>query len=221
MTTAHCDATISPRLVTALDRAWAAIRVRHVDVPEVVITLGAGSGKGHGPLTFGHFAADRWQRADARLPELFIGGEGLERGARAVLGTLLHEAAHGVAATRQIQDASRQGRWHNARFRALAAELGIEVTKDPTLGWSVTTLPDVTAAAYKSELRRLDAALVAWRHADPRPGRAGGRVSNNNGLSARCGCGRRIRVAPAVFEVGPITCGLCGSDFASNDDTNA
>ena len=54
------------------------------DPAAAVITLGAGSGKGHG-LTFGHFAADRWQRAGSRLPEMFVGGEGLERGARAVL----------------------------------------------------------------------------------------------------------------------------------------
>jgi hypothetical protein len=210
------DATISPKLVTALDRSWSAIRARHADVPEVVITLGAGTGQGHGALTFGHFAADRWQRADARLPEMFIGGEGLERGARAVLGTLLHEAAHGVAAARQIQDTSRQGRWHNAKFRDLAAELGIEVAKDPRIGWSVTTLPDATAAAYRAELRRLETALVAWRRAET-AGAGKGRTSNNNGLSARCECDRRIRVSAAVLSAGPITCGLCGADFAAVD----
>ena len=56
-----------------------------------------------------------------------MGGEGLRRGARAVLGTLLHEAAHGVATTRGIKDTSRQGRYHNRRFAELAAELGITV----------------------------------------------------------------------------------------------
>jgi len=201
------DATISPRLVTALDRTWAAIQERHPDVPGVVIALGAGSGSGTPKL--GHFAAGRWQRGDTRLPELFIGGEGLARGSRDVLGTLLHEGAHGVASVREIQDTSRQGRFHNTRFRALAEELGLAVAKAGTIGWSATSVPDATAALYHGELRRLDAALVAFRHAEHGTGRA----SSNNGLAARCECGRRIRVSQTVLAAGPITCGICGSDF--------
>jgi hypothetical protein len=145
---------------------------------------------------------------------MFVGGEGLERGSRAVLGTLLHEAAHGAAASRGVQDTSRQGRWHNTRFRALAGELGIEVEKDASRGWSTTTVPDATAAVYRGELHRLDAALVAWRHADRASG--SGRANSNNGVAAVCGCGRRIRVAPSVLAAGPITCSLCGSDFAGD-----
>jgi len=204
------DATISPRLVTALDRTWAAIQARHPDVPGVVIALGAGSTSGAPKL--GHFAAGRWQRGDTRLPELFIGGEGLARGSREVLGTLLHEGAHGVASVREIQDTSRQGRFHNTRFRALAEELGLAVAKAGTIGWSATSVPDATALLYRGELRRLDAALVAYRHAEAGNGR-GGRTSSNNGLAARCGCGRRIRVSESVLAAGPITCGVCGTDF--------
>jgi hypothetical protein len=37
-----------------------------------------------------------------------------------VLGTLLHEAAHALADQRAIKDNSRQGRYHNARYRQLA-----------------------------------------------------------------------------------------------------
>src|ERR1700733_5971927 len=174
------DATISPRLVTALDRTWAAIQHRHPDVPSVVITLGAGSGGTRG-LKLGHFAADRWQRGEGRLPELFVGGEGLARGGRDVLGTLLHEAAHGVASTRAIQDTSRQGRFHNTRFRTLAEELGLAVAKTGSIGGSAPTAPAPTAALYRAEVRRLDAALVAFRHAEAGNGR-GGRASSNNGL---------------------------------------
>jgi len=203
------DATISPRLVTALDRTWAAIQARHPDVPAVVITLGSGSGTSR--LKLGHFAPERWERADGRLPELFVGGEGLARGALAVLGTLLHEAAHGLASVRKVQDTSRQGRFHNTRYKALAEELGITVAKDASIGWSITTVPDATAALYRAEVRRLESALVAWRLGEG-SGR-GGRANNNNGVAALCECGRRIRVAVSVLETGPITCGLCGSHF--------
>jgi hypothetical protein len=202
------NSTISPVLVTALDRAWAAIQERHPDVPVVVITLGQGSGHGSA-LKLGHFEAARWQASHGALPELFIGGEGLSRSAREVLGTLLHEAAHGVADTRGIKDTSRQGRFHNTRFKALAIELGLDVAKTGTLGWSATTVPGATAALYRAELRRLNAALVAYRHAE----RGGGRASSNNGLAAVCGCGRRIRASLSVLTGGPITCGLCGTGF--------
>jgi len=77
-------------------------------------------------------------------------------------GTLLHEAAHALADVRGIKDTSRQGRWHNARFKALAAELGIEVTKDPRLGWSPTTLTEPTRTAYADNISALGAAL--WMH---------------------------------------------------------
>jgi hypothetical protein len=53
---------------------------------------------------------------------------------------------------------------------------------------------------------------LAYRHAEAGNGR-GGRASNNNGVTARCECGRRIRVAESVLSAGPITCGICGTDF--------
>lgn len=204
------DATITPQIISAIDCAWGSIRARHRDVPEVVITFGAGSGSSH-RLMYGHFAPERWQRGESRLPEMFVGGEGLNRGARGVLGTLLHEAAHGVAATRGVKDTSRQGRWHNTRFRRLAIELGIEVSQDESIGWSVTTVPDVTAGAYKAEIRRLEAALVAWRHEEVR---VSGRTGSNNGVAVTCDCGRKIRLSLSVYEAGPVLCGLCGGAFS-------
>jgi hypothetical protein len=148
-------------MVAALEGAWESIRARHPEVPTVVMVLGAGSiGTTGGGLKLGHFAAMRWAEPDrtaagdrdgnsargaVQLPEVFVGGEGLARGPADVLGTLLHEAAHALAHVRGIKDTSRQGRWHNARFKALAEELGIEVTKDPRIGWSPTTLPQPPA----------------------------------------------------------------------------
>ncbi|MET9486712.1 hypothetical protein [Nocardia sp. NPDC006630] len=202
--------TITGLLVTALESAWAAIRSHHPDVPEVVLTVGSGS-TGGSDLTLGHFAPDRWIRGEYELHELFIGGEGLQRGGADVLGTLLHEAGHGVAVTRGIKDTSRQGRWHNDRYRALGEELGLTLVHHPKIGWSVTTVPDKTRELYKEELEELTFALVAYRRREP--DRRGGRKSNNNGMSAACACGRKIRVSPSVFEAGLIYCGNCGGAF--------
>jgi len=52
---------------------------------------------------------------------------------------------------RVAQDTSRQGRYHNTRFRDLATELGVAVDRDPSIGWSLTTVPDTTAENYADE----------------------------------------------------------------------
>ena len=51
-----------------------------------------------------------------------------------------HEAAHAIACQRGIKDTSRQGRYHNSRFKAIAEEVGLDVSRDPEWGWSVTAL---------------------------------------------------------------------------------
>ena len=176
---------ISAPMVAALESAWAAIRARNPELPPVVIVLGAGSGE-RGGLRLGHFAALRWGPAEvgidvdagqadgsgARLAEVFVGGEGLARGAVDVFGTLLHEAAHALAHVRGVQDTSRQGRWHNARFKAIATEVGIAVEKDPRLGWSPTTVPDTTRETYRDVIGELARALRMRRASEPCGGAA-------------------------------------------------
>ena len=220
---------ISAPMVAALEGAWAAIRARHPEVPPVVLIVGAGSGSGTS-LRLGHFAAMRWstpdqpdgevvegqdheQSTEKRLPEVFVGGEGLARGPAAVLATLLHEAAHALAHVRGIKDTSRQGRWHNAKFKALAEELGIEVTKDSKLGWSPTNLPAATREAYADTIAELGVALRLIRAVEV----TGGGKKSKPTPAAVCGCGRKIRVSKTVLAAGPILCGACGSEFATTE----
>ena len=224
-------------LVGALEYVWTAIQDRHPDVPNVVVTLGAGSiGVPRGALKLGHFAADRWTGPGAAaVAELFIGGEGLSRGAGDVLATLLHEASHGLAHVRGVQDTSRQGRYHNARFRGLAEELGLTVTQLPSLGWSGTTLAPATVAEYAAELVGLAAAITAYRYAEgylPGTGAGGdgqgagdgqgedgdddtGTKKPKNGVVLTCSCARKVRASATVAELGPILCGLCRTEFTA------
>jgi hypothetical protein len=71
---------------------------------------------------------------------VLVSGEGLHRGSVDVLGTLLHEAAHGLAHARKVSDTSRQSRYHNCRYATLAAELGLEVAHVQPVGWSATSV---------------------------------------------------------------------------------
>jgi hypothetical protein len=173
-------------------------------VPEAVLVVASGSeGK---RVNWGHFAPHRWQVAGADRHEVLVGGEGLQRGPTEVLGTLLHEAAHGLAQARSIQDTSRSGRYHNRRYATLAHELGLDVATVKPIGWSATTVPEPTAAAYAGQLAQLQAALVLWRRQEHRLGTG---ARSRNLLAAACGCGRRIRAAKATLAEAPILCGLC------------
>jgi hypothetical protein len=213
--------TAASRLIAALERTWAAIRAQHPQVPEVVLVVAAGSDPRGKRLTLGHFAAGRWQLATptdsqpADRAEVLVGGEGLRRGPIDVLGTLLHEAAHGLAHTRRIHDTSRQGRYHNRRYAQLARELGLQVAEQAPFGWTATSVPEATAASYADQLAELTAALVLWRRtelaAPAEPGRA------RSTLACACACGRRLRVARSVLEVAPILCGACATAFAPDD----
>jgi hypothetical protein len=133
-----------------------------------------------------------------------------QRGGRAVLATLLHEAAHGLANTRQVKDTSRQGRWHNRRFATLAGELGLQVDADPKTGWSQTSLTDQLAGRYADQLAGLDAALGLWRHAERQQGPA---TVSHNLLACSCACGRKLRVSRTTLEQAPIICGACEERF--------
>jgi hypothetical protein len=202
------------RLVIALDQTWQAIQGRHYpDVPPVIITLGSGSMGAGRRLRLGHFAASRWQLGngpDGQVSELFVGGEGLRRGALEVLGTLLHEAAHGVAHARGITDTSRDGKYHNTKFRALAQDLGLSVEQDKTLGWQTTKVTDATAKIYKAEIKRLTDALVIFRHSEVK---GTGTGADRNYIVCECDCGRKIRISKRVYDQGSITCGLCDYGF--------
>jgi len=226
------------RLLGALEAALFAISQRYPELPAAVVVVGAGSDRRQGLFKWGHFAAMRWrprERGDVALPEVLVAGEGLERSAEEVMTTLLHEAAHAIANSRGVQDTSRDGRYHNRRYRQVATEVGLEVGDMPPYGHALTTMRPETADLYAEQIGDVADALVLYRVADQAPTRVGGgrgRETGDDGAAdgqaegedgrrdhnlrpATCGCGRRIRIASSTLAAGPITCGLCGAEFAS------
>ncbi|HLX48550.1 MAG TPA: hypothetical protein VKS82_09465 [Streptosporangiaceae bacterium] len=213
MTTSTIAKPAASGVLRALEATWQHIQSRHPQVPPVIIIMASGTGGKH--TKWGHYAPQRWHASGENHAEIMISGEGLRRGARDVLGTLLHEAAHALAAARDIKDTSRQGRYHNKHFKALAEELGITVTHDQAIGWSVTSVPDGTAKTYARQITALDKAMTIWRHDEINGTGTGKR--NTNLIAAACPCERSIRIAATVLADAPITCGACGSDFAPKD----
>lgn len=221
--------TFSGSLVTAIEKVWAELRRRHVDMPDVIVTMAAGSAGRRG-VRLGQFGPDRWELGQQVLPELFVGGEGLAFGARDVFGTLLHEAAHGVARTRGISDTSRGGAYHNGKYRDLAQELGLTVERSAGGGWSTTSVPDQTAIRYERQIASLATAIVAHRRSEHDPVVGGVNDDGNsddadaedgeakaprNGRALVCRCVpvRRVRAHKKTIDAGPILCGVCQELF--------
>ena len=238
-------AQIGSKTITAIEHAWAAIRANHPELPEIVVIMGGGLVPGG--LKLGHFARDIWAHREAgtdnaldvgaeaavRRSELFVGAEGLARQPHEVLATLLHEAAHALAHVRGIQDTSRQGRWHNRHFATLAGEVGITVTKDAKIGYSITAITDETITRYMGTIMELELALTHVRAlpalvkvdqpATPAPVGGGVAVTpapvRARRPGARCGCDtpREVHIARAALAEAPIICGLCLAPFAYAD----
>lgn len=179
-----------------------------------MLVVAAGSGRRPDELKWGHFAASRWNVAGDSRREVLVGGEGLQRPPVEVFGTLLHEAAHGIADARGVTDTSRQGRYHNSSFRQLAIEVGLDVARDGSRGWARTEVPAATAARYRQPLAKLGPALVLWRRAE---GGGASRTPSRNPTACTCDCGRRIRATERTLGEGTIVCGLCGGDFRPGD----
>jgi hypothetical protein len=206
-----------------------------------------GGGLVPGGIKLGHWARDTWARrghdapdaldtmgADAavRISELFVGAEGLARKGHDILATLLHEAAHGLAHARGIQDTARQGRYHNRNFAKLAEEVGIEVTKDTAprgrnIGYSITSIRQETIDKYIGLIAELESAITHVRTlpalvkidqpATPAPVGGGVAVTpapvRARRPGATCDCGREVHIARAALAEAAIICGLCMSPF--------
>jgi hypothetical protein len=244
MTEPRTIAEHGSRIIAALECAWAAIQDQHPDVPDVVIVTGAGSNQKGTPEGYrlrGHHWPERWVldgQDQPRAPELFIAGELLAAGGHLVVEVMLHEAAHALATRRGIKDTSAAGnRYHNKRFVALAAELGLRGpdVPDKVTGWSDCTLTGQEAYdSYADLAAAIDTArLRSWPTwpARPAPGDGGqdrgddgaGKPAKRGGrrVAVECACQpgpRRIQLTPKQIEDGPIICSLCCAPFEPPED---
>lgn len=190
----------SDHLSRVLERAWAEIHWRHPEVPHVIAVVGR-SVNGRRPRV-GHLLSSSWEPGPHGVAELVVYERLFEFGATAVLGALLHEAAHGLAAARGVDDSSGHGgRYHTADYRSMATELGLDCRRDRRAGWSVTEVPSELAARYRGVVRRLS--MVAG------PDRPSPTVST----VLRCLCGRSVGVSLGVLARGSVLCRVCGGEF--------
>ncbi|MFG3229879.1 hypothetical protein ACGF07_34540 [Kitasatospora sp. NPDC048194] len=236
------------RIISALETMWSTIQARHPGVPDAVVITGTvlptkpTKAKRSAYQHWGHLTPDRWRAEDGKVPELFVAAELLERGGQAVLEALLHEAAHGLAATRGIVDRSSDGlRWHNKKFAALAVEVGLQPPERAaqTIGFSDAPIKDGTAGAYRAAIRRLEEARLPVVPGDGDQAEAAAEgeegsdepkkiKSGGKRYAVVCKClpePRRLQITPKAYgkgdRQGGIACKWCGSEFGPETDEAA
>jgi hypothetical protein len=198
-------------ILEVLNDLMDSIRDNHPEVPPVTIVLGA-KGVTRGRTVHGHFAPESWVGESAH--EIMLSGESLSRGAGATLGTLIHEAAHAVAHATGVKDTSNKGRYHNAKFKAIAEGMGISLEQAPTIGWSKTTLAEGTEKKYEAGLNRLAGVLTTYKKAPMEAVAGTEKPRKSTKIKIDCECGTPVSVSKQWFEdKGDITCGDCLSTF--------
>jgi hypothetical protein len=218
------NATLAPT-VEALSKAYAIISEREALPPSVIVVK-------RDSRAWGHFTPSQvWSNGETRAHEIMVSGENLARGARAVLGTLLHEAAHAKNHADGVKGTDVNGR-HNKTFAKQAEAFGLQITEaSKAIGWSHTEVPDECAERWADVLALIEQGIQFY--ADTMTARFGGvapkgspdggseggadggdtpKPRNKNNFKATCGCGNIIRLSGKVLAIG-VTCKGCGQDY--------
>lgn len=92
------------------------------------------------PSAYGHFTPhDAWKDEEGQgRKEINIGAENLNRPVEATIATLVHEMVHYYCDVNGVKDTSRNGKYHNKRFKAEAERRDLLITYDNRIGWSLT-----------------------------------------------------------------------------------
>lgn len=197
-------------ILEALNNAFISIRVKHPEIPNVVIVLGTSSATKHG-----HYFANTWGGKAKATHELMISGQSLERGAVDVFGTLLHEAVHAYCDSVGIKDTSRNGRWHNARFRKVGEEFGLVLLNNASIGWSITSVPDATQKEYHDEIAMLRKALRSYRKPE-----VSAMKKAKTTIRVGTQSGRKVTVPIVFFEQGGFFDASTGEQFLPLEQDN-
>lgn len=155
---------IEPGLLLALDGIYASLRADHPDLPRALVTVEephpavtarvacwrpgpfvTAAGSFEGRIAFGYPSAHR------DVPKVLFTSPG-----ELVMEVVVHEAAHALATARAIKDTSRGGTWHNERYKLLAEELGLMVSKTKHGGWDSTMPGPALVTRFRRQLAQLD-----------------------------------------------------------------
>lgn len=191
-------------ITRALELAHELIR-KETGAPRATILVTRKTGR-----TMGHFThAEIWKAGEESFREIMISANYFSRGARAILGTLLHETAHSLDLQAERRGVSGDG-YHNKIFKATAESLGLTITNAQGIGWSVTEVSDECANRWSEALALIENALSLMADSESQAKTKG---RNKNLLVAVCNCGEKIRLSLKTLEKCAPICAECDSEF--------
>ena len=209
------------RVSGALEKLFRQLNDRFFDgeIETPIITIQASS------RSYAHVSVDKISTVDGQEArrELNLSATYLQRDVSEISASLLHECCHLYAMQNGIKDTSRNGSYHNKRFKEIAESHGIIVSYDPRIGWSPTEpsdeliewLCDIDIEDIRINRGNIEelARITGTGGAEPAPvappkvtttGRRG------NSIRWICpGCGAIVRSTKQVN----IICGDCGVPF--------
>lgn len=102
-----------------------------LEIPTITIQSTVGA--------YGHVSVQKvWHNDEIATHELNLSADYLNRPIENVVATLIHEACHLYALQNHIKDTSNRGVYHNKRFRQLAEDRGLSISKHEKYGWTIT-----------------------------------------------------------------------------------
>lgn len=106
------------------------------------------------PKFYGHCSCAKvWEDKAGEYYEINLAAEYLNRPLTEVLETLVHEMVHQYCNEEEIQDCSRSGNYHNAKYKAAGEAHGLIVTKTKN-GWDGTEASEELKAFIKKRWHR-------------------------------------------------------------------
>ena len=195
-------------ITKALEEAHEIIR-KETGAPRATILVTRKTGN-----TMGHFTNwQPWISGAESFHEIMISANYFPRGARAVLGTLLHETAHSLDLQNGIQGVTGEG-YHNKKFKETAEGLGLTITQAPRIGFSNTEVSDDCATRWADALALIEEALLLTADSEEAAKPKG---RNKNLLVAQCECGEKIRLSLKTLEKCAPICQDCETEFKTEE----
>ena len=162
------------------------------------------------PRAYGHVTVSKtWRRGDEYRHELNIGAGTLDRPIENIVATMIREMVHLHNMQIGVKDCSRNGVYHNKKFRDAATARDLAISYDPRLGWSITQPTDKLCEFILeqgwSDIEMGRAEYISWASAPgvtnkgpaPDPGTTGKRPSSTRKYICPC-CGMSVRATKIV-----------------------
>lgn len=201
-------------LLSALDDLWADVRRDVPELPDVHITLAPT------PLTSSH-GPERWTwEGEGVAAGLVVNAELMTLGPDAVLTWVLHDAAHLLSWIRGDKDTTMRGAYHNQTFLTTAEETGLtwpaDAERSPGRGFHNPRMSDEATARYAGHLKSLATAIpLVLPHLTTPETKTASRVHALTMVCGGCTPPRKMRMYPTIAGLGPVICGVCGTEFTA------